>query len=342
MTCDIKQSSRHVLQIHLTRKCNLKCLHCYSMSGPQESEALPLEDLKAAMTDAKHLGYGIISLSGGEPFLYPHLRQVLEHGKKIGLKTGLVTNGMFLDERRLSALKDSLDLVVISLDGAPERHNVMRANKLAFETMAKKLPNLKEIGIPFGFLYTLSQENAHELDWAADFAVQAGAELLQIHPLDSDVGRAAETQDLADLKPDDAVAISASRRAIKARNRVGNKLRIVVDYKPRMPQEAQCQTPLGDHEPTFADLVPSLCIETDGAFVPMGHGFSRDYLIGNLGEAPLATLAQIWIETGPVETYLDLVKQVQTNARHPDAPMLQNIAQVLSKASHKASRIAAE
>jgi len=288
------------------------------------------------------LGYGIISLSGGEPFLYPHLRKVLKHGKKIGLKTGLVTNGMFLDERRLEDLKDCLDLVVISLDGAPERHNVMRANKLAFETMAKKLPNLKESGIPFGFLYTLTQENAHELDWAADFAVHAGAALLQIHPLDSEVGRAAETKDLADLKPDDNVAISASRRAIEARNRVGDKLRIVVDYKPRMPHDAQCQKNFADREPTFADIVPSLCIETDGTFVPMGHGFSRDYMIGTLGEAPLAELAHAWVETGPVETYLDLVKEVQNKTSEAQAPMLQNIAQVLSQASHKASRIAAE
>jgi MoaA/NifB/PqqE/SkfB family radical SAM enzyme len=43
---------RRPMQIHVTRKCNLKCLHCYSNSGPEETEALDIRDLRAAVTDA--------------------------------------------------------------------------------------------------------------------------------------------------------------------------------------------------------------------------------------------------------------------------------------------------
>ena len=30
------------LQVHPTRRCNLRCLHCYSESGPDRRDELPL------------------------------------------------------------------------------------------------------------------------------------------------------------------------------------------------------------------------------------------------------------------------------------------------------------
>lgn len=211
----------HTLQIHVTRKCNLKCLHCYSSSGPEHEEALDIAHLKEAVTDARDLGFSFVTLSGGEPFLYPGMADILTHAKGLGMRTGTVTNGMFLDKRRLEALTSHLDLIVVSLDGAPERHNRMRANGSAFEVMARKIPALKASGIPFGFLFTLSRDNAHELDWAADFAATSGAVMLQVHPLDTDVGRAAETDAFDGLDPDESAAIYAGRRAFEAQKRLG-------------------------------------------------------------------------------------------------------------------------
>ena len=40
--------SRRFLQVHPTRRCNLRCLHCYSSSGPDQREELPLAMLRDA------------------------------------------------------------------------------------------------------------------------------------------------------------------------------------------------------------------------------------------------------------------------------------------------------
>jgi len=332
----------HTLQIHVTRKCNLKCLHCYSSSGPEHEDALDLDHLKEAVTDAKDLGFTFVTLSGGEPFLYPGMKDILAHAKALGLRTATVTNGMFLDKRRLEALKDHIDLIVVSLDGAPERHNRMRANPSAFEVMARKIPALRESGIPFGFLFTLSRDNAHELDWAADFAAESGAVMLQVHPLDTDVGRAAETGAFDGLDPDETAAIFAGRRAFEAQKRLEGRLTIVVDYRPRLPEDQKPQIASCGGQPSFADLVSTLCIETDGSFTPMGHGFSREFVLGRLGEGRLMEQAKAWVETGTARCYADLVKRVRQAADAEHAPLVQNMAQTLRRASLQTAAIAAE
>jgi MoaA/NifB/PqqE/SkfB family radical SAM enzyme len=182
-------NSYRVLQIHPTRRCNLRCLHCYSSSGPEESSELSLTLLCNALTDASKEKYTVAGISGGEPLLYKPLRELLEHAHQCGMITTVTSNGMLLTERRLETLRGVVDLLAISLDGGPASHNRMRASERAFEMMAARLDGVRRSGIPFGFIFTLTQHNLHELDWVANFALEQGAKLLQIHPLE-EVGRA--------------------------------------------------------------------------------------------------------------------------------------------------------
>ena len=59
----------------------------------------------------------------------------------------------------------------------------MRGRPGAFERLLTGLPALRDSGIPFGFLITLTQFNAHHLERAAGFAREQGAAMLQVHPL---------------------------------------------------------------------------------------------------------------------------------------------------------------
>jgi len=90
------------LQIHVTRKCNLECLHCYSNSGPNETEALDLDALKAVVDDAVDLGYTLVTLSGGEPFLYPQMPELIAYAKDKGVTTAAVTKSRSASTARQS------------------------------------------------------------------------------------------------------------------------------------------------------------------------------------------------------------------------------------------------
>jgi len=294
-----------IVQIHPTRRCNLRCLHCYSTSGPEERGQLAAALLRDLLTDAAAEGYSVASFSGGEPLLYRPLPDLLAHAHRCGMVTTVTTNGMLLDERRLAELAGAADLVAISLDGVPASHDRMRADPRAFSTMASRLPGLRSSGIPFGFIFTLTQYNLHELEWVAGFALEQGARLLQIHPLEAE-GRAATH--LPGESPDGIEGAYAFLLASRLQEAVGDRLRVQLDLvsrlgmaerpglfyadpaDPAVPEDFE-KLPSGP----LAERISPLVIESDGTVVPMEHGFSRALVLGNLYEAPLRELAPRWL-----------------------------------------------
>src|SRR3984957_5535266 len=90
-----------IIQIHPTRRCNLRCLHCYSTSGPAERDLLGVETLTSVIEDARGQGYEVASFSGGEQILYKPLSVLLRRAKSLGMRTTVTSNGMLLGAERL-------------------------------------------------------------------------------------------------------------------------------------------------------------------------------------------------------------------------------------------------
>src|SRR5579864_6380253 len=66
------------LWLELTNRCNLKCSHCYSGSGPDagSEDCLLQDDYECLIADAAQIGCRQIQFIGGEPTLnraLPHL-----------------------------------------------------------------------------------------------------------------------------------------------------------------------------------------------------------------------------------------------------------------------------
>jgi Fe-coproporphyrin III synthase len=236
-------------------------------------------------------------MSGGEPLLYKGLSTVLEQAHRCGMLTTVTTNGMLLDDRRLLPLLGVLDLLAISLDGVPESHNRMRNSDRAFVAMQERLEGVRQSGIPFGFIFTLTQHNIHELEWVADFALDQGAKLLQIHPLE-EVGRA--EQQLSGSGPDSVESAYTYLEVLRIQAQVGDKLYLQLDLANQNafraePARAYAGHPVSNVEVTgLADLTSPLVIEADGTVVPLQYGFARRYALGSLLQSSLSELALIW------------------------------------------------
>jgi MoaA/NifB/PqqE/SkfB family radical SAM enzyme len=291
--------------VHPTRQCNLRCRHCYSLSSPQERGALDAALICDALSDASQQGYDVASFSGGEPLMYKPLADVLDHAHQCGMTTTVTTNGMLLDKRWLKNLTGRADLIAISLDGVPESHDVIRGSKRAFSQMANKLASLRDSGIPFGFIFTLTQYNLDELDWVAAFALEQGARLLQIHPLE-DVGRARE--EMAGEHPDEVESAYAMLEVQKLKDAIGEQMHVHIDLIDREYLKTDPAKVFADElspaelaaaiaNCSFADLVSPLVIEADGHVVPIEYGFARDYALGDLHTARLSELMNQWRET---------------------------------------------
>lgn len=304
-----------IVQIHPTRRCNLRCLHCYSSSSPEEEGALAVDLLRKAVTDAAHEGYHVISLSGGEPLLYDGIRELFTHVKAVGLGSALTTNGMLLKGRRLERLADVTDLIAVSLDGKPDSHDRIRGSRRAFGAMEANLPALRATGIPFGFIFTLTQHNLDELDWVARFALDQGAKLLQIHPLEL-AGRA--RQEMEEEHPDRQETAVAFLEAARLRRQLGDRMKIQVDLSHRQalaahPERAYADLDRDAANAPLADSVSPLIIESDGAVVPLEYGFSRAFALGNLHDAGLSELACAWKKNG-LPAFRSLCRRVHRQA----------------------------
>ena len=285
------------VQMHASRYCNLSCSHCYSASGPEWRAALPPGLLIDALGAAHAQGYRRLTFSGGEPLLYHGLEEVLDAARKLNMLTSLTTNGIPMLASRLAALAPRLDLIAVSLDGAPERHDALRGPG-AFGLMAARLPALRASGIPFGFLFTLSEASLHDLAWVAEFALEQGAALLQIHPLEQ-TGRAA-----AGPSPDDLIANAAYLAYLRLDALIGERIALQLDLAHRAVLQAEpwrvYADPVAQIAPDapLAERLDTLVIEDDGTVMPLQYGLPRALALGSLQAEPLGTLVARWAGAG--------------------------------------------
>jgi len=221
----------------------------------------------------------------------------------------------------VAQLDGHIDLIAISLDGPPQDHDQMRGRRGAFEAMIQNVPHLGKRGLRFGFLFTLTQQNVHQLDWAARLATKHGASLLQIHPLEA-VGRAAR---MGKVVPDQLEEAYAILEALRLQHQYEGLLRIQIDLTTRQTLSSlgPCTEAPTNVDSPLANLVSPLVVEPDGECVPLEYGFPRSYGLGNIKQERLLDLAPRWIKN-TYPRYATLLGQVMRHAGDPSAPPASN------------------
>src|SRR6266542_267522 len=288
-----------VVQVHPLLRCNLRCLHCYSESSPRQLATLAIEPLCRALETLREEGFNGVGVSGGEPLMYSELRPLLEHVRSLGMIATVTTNGMLIDDARASMLQELTDLVAISIDGPPDAHNTVRAHPRAFDHMERGIAYLKNAGVPFGLIFTLTQFNLDQISWIAEYAVSHGAGLFQVHPLE-EVGRASGS--LPGAAPD---ALELARAFVEvARLQAEYAGRLVIQYDvadlgilsahPERGFAAGSCACVNAPGARFADVIAPVIVEADGAIVPLQYNFSRAFQIGNVHVPDLKGQLDTW------------------------------------------------
>ena len=128
----------------VTDKCNLKCKHC-SVNNIT-AVIHPYEKVRKEMQILYDKGVRILFFCGGETFLWRDgektLRDLVIEAKRMGfLIVNVVTNGTFkLD-------LPEADLILLSLDGDKERHNIIRGD--TYDTIMKNIAEATSDNICF-------------------------------------------------------------------------------------------------------------------------------------------------------------------------------------------------
>ena len=93
-----------MVQLHPALRCNLKCRHCYSSSGPGNAQELPAGMLMNVLDSLHAEGFNVASFSGGEPLLYKELFTVMRMRASWAMTVTVTTNGMLLNTQRRGAV----------------------------------------------------------------------------------------------------------------------------------------------------------------------------------------------------------------------------------------------
>ena len=84
---------------NLIRRCNLNCIHCYSLSADVDFPGeLSTAEVFEVMDDLKAARVPVLILSGGEPLLRPDIFEISARAKAMGFYVGLSSNGALIDE----------------------------------------------------------------------------------------------------------------------------------------------------------------------------------------------------------------------------------------------------
>jgi Fe-coproporphyrin III synthase len=132
-----------ILVIHAHSSCNCRCVMC-DIWRNRDYQIFGVRELSRQLDSINRLGVHWIVFSGGEPLMNPELPAMCELLRARGIRTTLLTTGLLLAKRAVSVAW-SFDDVIVSLDGPPPVHNLVRRVDRAFELLADGIQAVREV-----------------------------------------------------------------------------------------------------------------------------------------------------------------------------------------------------
>jgi len=148
------------VEIELTEQCNLFCKFCYNSQEPVvSSKCFEIIDQLEKQNVLE------VILTGGEPMLHPHFKEILNVCCSKFTKTMIQTNGTLVDENMAKFIKDK-DVfgVNVSLHGSKSVHEDLTCVNGSYELAINAIKNLMKRNVRLASNFVLTSSNIHELD----------------------------------------------------------------------------------------------------------------------------------------------------------------------------------
>ncbi len=148
-----------------TRRCNLRCVHCYSKSANREySGQMSTAQGLALLEDLAEFGSPVIIFSGGEPLMRKDLFELASRAVALGMRAVISTNGTGIDREVADHLRQvGLSYVGVSLDGMRETNDRFRGHQGAFDLALAGIRNCLQAGIKVGLRLTINKRNVSDI-----------------------------------------------------------------------------------------------------------------------------------------------------------------------------------
>ncbi len=169
-------TNRPIVVWNSTRRCNLKCVHCYiDAKATKDAGELTTEQAKTLIDDLAVFGAPVFLFSGGEPFMREDLFALGKYAKQKGLRTVISTNGTLITQSIAEQIKDAgFSYVGISLDGLEATNDKFREHKGAFRKTLEGMRNCMKSEVRVGLRFTINKYNFKDLSGIFDLIEDEG------------------------------------------------------------------------------------------------------------------------------------------------------------------------
>ena len=176
------------MEIEFSRLCNFRCSYCYVPTDKELSNELSCQEIKDVILQAKELGARKIIILGGEPSIYPYLKEMITFIREGGLTVEMFTNGSGVSRELARFLAEKEVRVILKCNSLDETlQDTLAGKKGAYGIIRTALNNLKGAGYPsrqaFLALSTvICRQNIEELpnmwQWLRDQDIEAYFEVM--------------------------------------------------------------------------------------------------------------------------------------------------------------------
>jgi len=188
-----------MVNLAITRECNLRCKHCYSnATDSPHSNELDTTEAKRVITEIAQVGTRLLVFDGGEPLMRDDLFELISHAVNVGLQPVVGTNATRLSTEAAGRMKQAgVKAVAVSLYGTDAKsHDEFCGREGSWERTMAGIRNANNVGIPLQINTCIHKYNLSQLDDIIAMAKDLKATSIEIFNFVM-TGRGKEYPDLA-------------------------------------------------------------------------------------------------------------------------------------------------
>ena len=296
----------YYVSAELTKKCDLRCVHCYAEAGPPDVDELSTERWFDILDEFCNLGTLTVNLTGGDPLAHPDFFNVLDfcEGK---FHVIVSTSGYRIDEdtaRKLSHYT-CIETIQVSLDGPdPKTHNAIRGKKDSFERAVTAIQLLSDLETEIHIAMVVLPLNEDKIEETILLAKQLGADVFGAGKIYS-MGRAKGKYPLSVEK-----MIALDKKVTELSQKYSDETFVVRRRDPNvLPHSGEDMSP--NDIILYGDALikavggncgagyRSLFIQSDGNVIPCGM---LDFSLGNVAEMSVTDV----LKTPAIQAFREL------------------------------------
>ncbi len=136
-----------VLILNPHNRCNCRCVMC-DIWKVEKTQEIGFSDLNRHLRDIETLDVRWVVFSGGEPLMHSDLFRLSGALRERGIRCTILSTGLLLKKKALSVVH-GMDDAIVSLDGPPREHDIIRGIQGAFDLLATSVRTLHELSPGF-------------------------------------------------------------------------------------------------------------------------------------------------------------------------------------------------